>query len=143
MFAFKSFYRKPLTLIAIIYMSFFDPALAQSNSPPVQNTNTVTMASWPNAEAWLGGAILVFGLIVLVLQFMLIRSSRNAGPEDCLRLFTVTMIIAGTLALIAIGYTANQIGPALGLFGTIIGYLLGKTDEYNKEKRYKDDDRQS
>jgi hypothetical protein len=59
----------------------------------------------------------------------LLRRAANTQPADILRLFTVTMVVIGTLALIAIGYSSQQIAPALGLFGTILGYLLGRTDE--------------
>jgi hypothetical protein len=39
----------------------------------------------------------------------------------------VTLIIIGTLFFITAGFDSTQIAPALGLFGTIAGYLLGKT----------------
>lgn len=110
-------------------------ALAQDNSPPLQGANVVLASGWPHVEVWLAGAIIAFGLVVLGMQFSLIRGMAEAEPEDSLRLFTVTMIIVGTLALIAIGYSGNQIAPALGLFGTIIGYLLGKTDERIRLRR--------
>jgi len=35
-------------------------------------------------------------------------------------------VITGSLLLITAGYTNEQVAPAFGLFGTIIGYMLGR-----------------
>ena len=109
---------------------------AQENPAPSRDGGTTTqVTAISSIELWLAGAIIVFGLIVLIMQFILLRRAVHTMPEDILRLFTVTMIIVGTLALIAIGYSSQQIAPALGLFGTILGYLLGKTDEHIRNRR--------
>jgi hypothetical protein len=51
--------------------------------------------------------------------------------------YAVTLIIVGTLFAITAGFDSNQIAPAMGLFGTIAGYLLGKraTLSEKSEKR--------
>ena len=38
------------------------------------------------------------------------------------------MVVTAGLYLIVAGYSDTQIAPMMGLLGTIIGYLLGKTD---------------
>jgi hypothetical protein len=38
----------------------------------------------------------------------------------------VVTVIIGTLLLVTVGYNNEQIAPAFGLFGTIVGYLLGR-----------------
>ncbi len=43
------------------------------------------------------------------------------------KLLLLTFIIFATLFLIAVGYSNEQIAPAMALFGTIAGYLLGKS----------------
>ena len=43
----------------------------------------------------------------------------------------ITLIITATLFLITAGYDNNQIAPAIGLFGTVAGYLLGKSVNKN------------
>ncbi|MGK7863062.1 hypothetical protein [Falsiroseomonas sp. E2-1-a4] len=105
-------------------------ALAQTDNPtPVAVAGSVRMVSaLTSVELWLAAAIIVFGLVVLGMQFVLLRRV-EAAADDVLRLFTVTTIIIGTMSLIAVGYSSQQIAPALGLFGTILGYLLGKSDE--------------
>ena len=35
-------------------------------------------------------------------------------------------VITGSLILITAGYSNDQIAPAFGLFGTVIGYMLGR-----------------
>jgi hypothetical protein len=70
-------------------------------------------------------AVLVFGAVIVAAQFWVMR--RGASTEEVLKGFALTLIIIGTLFLIVAGYSNNQIAPAVGLFGTLAGYLLGKT----------------
>ncbi len=60
---------------------------------------------------------------------------RNLKAEDTLRSFGVVLIIMGTLFVIAAGYSSVQIAPALGLFGTIAGYLLGRSEKNREEEK--------
>ena len=76
-------------------------------------------------EFWLSLLILLFGSIVVFLQFFLLRKQRF-DANDLLKVFGVTLIVVGTLFLIAAGFGDKQIAPAMGLFGTLAGYLLGK-----------------
>jgi hypothetical protein len=109
---------------------------AQGNPiPATASATTMQVSALSSVELWLAYAIIAFGFVVLCMQFILLRSAKHSEPEDILRLFTVTIIIIGTLALIAIGYSSQQIAPALGLFGTILGYLLGKSDERSRTRR--------
>jgi hypothetical protein len=130
---------KPMRLLAftpILYVLSVHVCYAEDNPLPARAVAATTQGSaMSSIELWLAGAIIAFGFIVLFMQFILLRRTANTQPEDILRLFTVTMIIIGTLALIAIGYSSQQIAPALGLFGTVLGYLLGKTDERIRARR--------
>jgi hypothetical protein len=76
-------------------------------------------------EFWLSVEILFFGFGVLAVEYFLLRKS-GITAEETLRVYAVTLIIVGTLFLITAGFDSNQIAPAMGLFGTIAGYLLGK-----------------
>jgi uncharacterized membrane protein len=76
-------------------------------------------------EFYLSLEILLFGLVVIVLEYLLLRK-KNVRPEDTLRVYAVTLVIVGTLFAITAGYGSEQIAPAMGLFGTIAGYLLGR-----------------
>jgi hypothetical protein len=47
---------------------------------------------------------------------------------EVIRLVALLLIVSGVLFLVAAGYSAQDISPALGLLGTVAGYLLGKTE---------------
>jgi Trk-type K+ transport system membrane component len=78
-----------------------------------------------DSELRLSLEVLFFGVVVLILEFLLLpRSVVNA--EDTLRVYAVTLILIGTLFAITAGFKSQDVAPAMGLFGTIAGYLLGK-----------------
>lgn len=78
-------------------------------------------------ESSLSLAVLTFGVIILFLEFfLLVKFSSQVNAQNILIFFTVTLIVVGTLFLISAGISPQQISPALGLFGTIVGYLLGR-----------------
>jgi len=76
-------------------------------------------------EFWLSFEILLFGFGVILVEYKLLRNAKLSA-EEALRVYAVTLIIVGTLFAITAGFDSNQIAPAMGLFGTIAGYLLGK-----------------
>lgn len=137
----ESVTRKPhrwLTLVfwltGFIVLSFPVPyATAQSGiptnvsaPPPTAGAGAVKAKTFlSDFEFWLSAEILLFGLGVVVIEFLLLRKARVSG-EETLRVYAVTLIIVGTLFAITAGFDSNQIAPAMGLFGTIAGYLLGK-----------------
>jgi hypothetical protein len=80
--------------------------------------------------------VLAFGALIIGLETFIIFK-KKLGAEYIVRFITVTLIITSTLFLITAGYDNNQIAPAMGLLGTIAGYLLGK-DSTEKEDKEKD-----
>lgn len=70
--------------------------------------------------------ILVFGLLMTIIAAFLLTKT-TVPSADILRLFTLLVIVTGTLFLVASGYSATDIAPSMGLLGTIAGYLLGRT----------------
>ena len=75
---------------------------------------------------------LVFGAFVISIASILMYKFSHE-PEITFKYFIITLLVIGMLLLIIIGLNQDQISPAVGLFGTIAGYLLGKTDA-KKEK---------
>jgi hypothetical protein len=114
------------------------PALAQQLPPtPVPPANALpNPSSGGNLidfifkkspyEFWLTCLIIAFGLTVLGLYIYAIRNIDNRRPEDVSRALIVITVITGSLVLITAGYSNEQIAPAFGLFGTVIGYMLGR-----------------
>lgn len=77
-------------------------------------TNAMTVSS----------AVLVFGLFVCCIAAYLVKLGKSS--ESVLKLFGTILVIVATLFLIVAGYSDKQIAPAMGLLGTVVGYLLGK-----------------
>lgn len=71
-------------------------------------------------------ALLIFAFAIFVLYyFLFIR--KEISSYQITRMSLITLIIVATLILIITGYDSEQIAPAIGLLGTIAGYLLGKS----------------
>jgi uncharacterized membrane protein len=90
------------------------PDSSQADVPIWSAANAMTMSS----------AVLIYTLIVLFLATFLIRIGR--ATTSVLRVYGTIMIISSSLFLIVAGFSSQQIAPAMGLLGTLAGYLLGK-----------------
>ena len=128
-------YTMSLSIMSLLALHCMVPlAAAQSgiptnvSAPPSQSSGAgavKTKTFLSDFEFWLSAEILLFGLGVVVIEFLLLRKA-HVTAEEALRVYGVTLIIVGTLFAITAGFDSNQIAPAMGLFGTIAGYLLGK-----------------
>lgn len=65
----------------------------------------------------------VFGVVV-TLVILRIVAKNYVGMDQGVRGVLVLTIVVSTLVLITSGYSAEAIAPAMGLLGTIAGYLL-------------------
>jgi hypothetical protein len=109
-------------------------ASAQESLPsvkPPQNPNsggnlTQFFSTKTPFEFWLSCLIMLLGLAIIGALILALRRIDNARPEDFARPIIVVTVIIGTLLLVTVGYNNEQIAPAFGLFGTIVGYLLGR-----------------
>lgn len=86
-----------------------------------------------NDELNLSYIVLIFATVVLLFEVFLV-SINKISHENSFKFIIVTLIIACSLFLITAGYDNNQIAPAFGLFGTIAGYILGKTNSQEIKK---------
>jgi hypothetical protein len=77
-------------------------------------------------EFWLAVLAAVTGLFVISLIAWTVTRMEHVRPEDITRPAIVITIIIGALILIIAGYSNEQIAAAFGLFGTIVGYMLGR-----------------
>jgi hypothetical protein len=98
------------------------------NPPP---TGTQTTGPLPSAhflssiEGELTLAVIALGTLIIIALSIVLRA-KNALPDDAIRGYSIILIITGTMVLICAGYSNDQIAPAMGLFGTLAGYLLGR-----------------
>jgi len=68
--------------------------------------------------------VLAFGTFVVIVAAYLIRSERDG--QVVLKVLATILIITFAVFLIVAGWSDQQIAPAMGLLGTIAGYILGK-----------------
>ena len=100
-------------------------------SPPIVNVEYGYLSS---KEFIITIILSVIALITLLMQFFLLRKNPKPKAEEVLRVFGVTLILIGTLIFIVAGFDSVQIAPAIGLFGTIAGYLMGRMEKKEDEK---------
>ncbi|MCK1381171.1 hypothetical protein IVB33_30230 [Bradyrhizobium sp. 24] len=76
-------------------------------------------------EFWLTTLIMLFGLVVIAMLLWFGRRGNNR-PEEMARHVIVVFVVSAALILVTAGYSNDQIAPAFGLLGTIVGYVLGR-----------------
>jgi hypothetical protein len=114
------------------------PAIAQQQ-PTLPPPTTVNPSRGANVleffsgrtpyEFWLTCIIGLIGLIIIAVLTWSISRMDRPRPEDITRPIIVVTVIIGTLILVTAGYSNEQIAPAFGLFGTIVGYILGRLSQ--------------
>jgi uncharacterized membrane protein YfcA len=126
------------TGFAIAVLGAPETALAQASSPPpvlsgpTDGQNLTAQALWralvghTSFEIWLTLLVVCFGVVVLSMYLHAVKSIRTRRVEDISRAMIIMMVITGSMVLITVGYRPEQIAPAFGLFGTIVGYMLGR-----------------
>ncbi len=80
-----------------------------------------------NFQLILTGIVTAFGVLSLVLVALIFKPSILNDAEKIVRLIIVIIVVSASLILVTAGYSNRQIAPAFGLFGTIIGYILGSS----------------
>jgi hypothetical membrane protein len=70
----------------------------------------------------MSAGILIFGLVALSLVVHLSKKDKVKNTGELL--LVVTIIVLGVL-LVPVGYSEEQTAPVYGLYGAIVGYLLG------------------
>ena len=123
------------------------PAMAESNTTPKEISNAPPVGSEIGApdvisvmttnELLLSFGVLIFGFLVILVELYLIKIS-YFDQGQAIKFLLVTLVIMSALFLISAGFSNNQIAPAMGLFGTIAGYLLGKGDTGDQSPRKSD-----
>jgi hypothetical protein len=69
----------------------------------------------------------ILGCLIMTFEFVLfLRTRDRVSANDIIRGFSVILILIGVVALLGIGYDEKQVQPAIALFGTLLGYLLGR-----------------
>jgi hypothetical protein len=131
--------KKTMYLLCLVFILLNTmPLLGQdtpsiTNLAPPQETNGKIITPMSRLEFTLSISVLAFGLLIILLEIFLIKT-RRISSEDTIKFITITLIITSTLFLITAGYSNDQIAPAVGLLGTIAGYLLGRIQHPNQQE---------
>jgi hypothetical protein len=123
-----------LSFVTVLLLHDTSQSASAQELPPVttlQNPDTGAnltrfFTSKTPYEFWLSCLIGLLGLAIIGALILALRRTDNVRPEDFARPIIVVTVIIGTLLLVTVGYNNEQIAPAFGLFGTIVGYLLGR-----------------
>ena len=94
------------------------PGVSQVSAPVAKNFLSST-------EGELALVVVGLGVLVIIALTVALRF-KESSADDAIRGYAITLIIIGTLVLICAGYSNDQIAPAMGLFGTVAGCLLGR-----------------
>jgi type IV secretory pathway VirB2 component (pilin) len=94
----------------------------------IQPTNTQTLPSISAAELsarfatqWL--AIIIAAVIIGAFCLMY---AFGAAVNDFSRHYIVIVVVVASIFLLVMGYSEQQVAPAFGLLGTILGYMFGR-----------------
>lgn len=106
-----------------------ESALAQNAPPPPEAAVRIydMFDLFNRKETWISLLVFLFGVVVIFASYLMNRRIQFNG-DQVIRLLSVTLIVVGTLFVVSGSYQAEDIAPVLGLFGTMAGYLLGRSD---------------
>jgi hypothetical protein len=109
----------------VIFLLANQDARAQTGEGAI---SSITTGNWP-PEFYMTAFFCILGFFVIICQFvLLLRTNDSLNASDVMRNFSTTLILIAVVALLGVGYSKDQVQPALGLFGTLLGYLMGRND---------------
>jgi hypothetical protein len=108
-----------------------DAAVIVQKDKAIQESQTVQTPVaktpwWSTHDAMtISASVLVFGaLLIAATTFAIVR---GINASTVLRVYGLLTIIVMAVFLVVAGYDATQIGPVVGLLGTLAGYFVGRT----------------
>jgi uncharacterized membrane protein len=107
-------------------------AHGQGNAPPDASEIFRNAPALSAMELWGAVGVIVFSLSVTMAAIVL-RKVARFSEDGVIRLVALILIVSGSLFLVTLGYSAEQIAPVLGILGTIAGYMLGKESSESRE----------
>jgi hypothetical protein len=117
-----------LYLLTSIHASLCQPIQVPEN--PAPTTANLTHANpLDTFQFQLTLVIMGFGILVILAQMLMLRRVQILTANDIARNCAITIVTIAALILVIAGYSSAQIAPAFGLFGTIVGYLLGQSSQ--------------
>ncbi len=110
--------------------------MAATNEFPLEEAETTTAAAaeplreagsfFSNFETSLTLVIFLFALVAIGFFYILIRTER--ATPFLLRIYVIIILVFSSLLIVSSSYSTHQIAPVIGFFGTVAGYLLGRSE---------------
>jgi hypothetical protein len=113
------------------------------SQPVDQSVGIQQQAMNPSVFAWVTAILerylitvllILFGAFVVWAQYKYLALVKP-DPDVSLPAFSLTLIITGTLVLVSVGPDTRVLGTVVGLFGTIAGYVLGRSSPRKQETK--------
>lgn len=121
-----------LFMLVMLASTLFGQESLNNRPPEPEEMNSISLPL-TTRSFYLSLSVLIFGLMIILMEMYLAQTKRIES-ENIIKVIIITLIITATLFLITAGYNNNQIAPAIGLLGTIAGYLLGKMNPKTDDK---------
>jgi len=101
-----------------------------ASSVKSQNIDTDSNKFWllTDKETKLAYAVLLFLFAIVVIEVWLIYKMKVDG-DNAIKLLVTTLVLMSILFIIMTGYDDKVLAPSFGLFGTVLGYLFGRTQQ--------------
>ena len=105
-------------------------AAQKSASYVTKNAQAGSGFSWHEIQLTI--IIFIFGLIATLLFYLLVKTGKF--DQFLMRIYVVIILVFGSLLVVSSGYATDQVAPVIGFFGTIAGYLLGRSEIQGDKK---------
>ncbi len=131
---------KVLAVVGVASLLTASPSLAQQPAPEptgglsgLDRLLSMLSTAVDDTKFVLTIVVLMFTLICLLMQLLALRRVDNLSADDVSRSCAIPLVIGASIVLLVAGYSSQQIAPAFGLFGTIVGYLLGRGSQRGQQ----------
>ncbi|MBS1664773.1 MAG: hypothetical protein JST68_27250 [Bacteroidetes bacterium] len=84
-------------------------------------------------EAVLSFSVLISLFVIIFIEVWLIYKMK-IHDDNAVKLIVITVVLMGTLFIVMVGFDDRIVAPVFGLFGTIVGYLFGKSASSSKSE---------
>ena len=78
--------------------------------------------------------VLGFGIIVVSLEMYLLYKSQAIASDKSIALIGVTLVIVAVLFLATSPFSESHTAAAIGLLGTVLGYVAGKKQDSSRNE---------
>jgi hypothetical protein len=120
--------------------AFAQQTSSSADQNPSQGSNLSVFNPIANPQFWLTMVIIACGLVFVAGQIYFLKTLKTLSADDVIRNCSITIVVVVATILIVAGYNSQQTAQASGLFGTIIGYLLGRSAGRAETRRRDDAD---